>query len=298
MTTSQPSPPHWLVTGASGQLGAYLLRELAEHNVEVHAWSGRSKGKRLVPMDLADRDAVAKAFEMLRPAVVIHAAALSTVAECHREPDRASAINVSGSALLTQLSAQHAARLIHVSTDMVFDGEQGNYTENDAPNPCSMYGRTKAEAERIVLANPHAAVARLSLLFGPTLIGRSSFFDGQLTALRERKPMPLFVDEWRTPLSLRGAARALIALAKSDFTGRIHLGGPERMSRLEMGQRLAAFLKQDASVFVASRRDQVPAPEPRPRDTSLDSSRWRQAFPTQPWPGFEEALREMSCRAG
>jgi dTDP-4-dehydrorhamnose reductase len=79
----------------------------------------------------------------------------------------------------------------------------------------------------------------------------------------------------------------------SDFTGLIHLGGPERLSRLEMGQRLAAALGLDPSVIVPAARASFPAAEPRPRDVSLDSSRWRSLFPAQPWPDWDEALGEM-----
>jgi dTDP-4-dehydrorhamnose reductase len=103
----------------------------------------------------------------------------------------------------------------------------------------------------------------------------------------------LFADEWRTPLDLATAARALAALARSDFTGLLHLGGPERLSRLAMGQRLAAFLGADPAPLVAARRAEVPAPEPRPRDVTLDSSRWRGLFPEQPWPAWEEAVRDL-----
>ena len=136
-------------------------------------------------------------------------------------------------------------------------------------------------------------MVRVSLLFGPSVVGRPFFFDEQVAALREGRPCTLFEDEWRTPLGLRTAAQALLGIARSDFTGLLHLGGPERMSRVEMGERLAAFLGSDPSGIVRVSRGSVPAPEPRPGDTSLDSSQWRQRFPGQGWPTWEEALRDM-----
>jgi dTDP-4-dehydrorhamnose reductase len=289
-----------LVTGASGQLGAYLLRELSARGAAVSAWSGSHGGDLfgvpLRPVNLSDRSAVAAVFREARPDAVIHCAALSSIARCHREPALAEAINDHGTRLLADLADEARARLLYVSTDLVFDGEKGWYTEGDVPAPLSAYGRTKARAEGAVRASERGLVARVSLLFGSTLIGRPSFFDEQLSALRERRPCALFSDEWRTPLSLLTAARALIALAESDYAGVLHLGGPERLSRLEMGQRLAAFLGADASVIVPARREDVPAAEPRPRDTSLDSSCWRRLFPHQPWPCWEESLREMVPR--
>jgi dTDP-4-dehydrorhamnose reductase len=285
-----------LLTGASGQLGAYLLREFLAADVEVTAWSGSRRGELfgvpLQPVDLSDADAVADAFRQGRPGAILHAAAVASIAECHRDPKRARRVNVDGTATLAELAAKAGARLVLVSTDLVFDGESPLYYEGDRPGPLSVYGRSKADAEEAAsLAAPRAAVARVSLLYGRTLTGRPSFFDQQADALRAGRPVTLFADEWRTPLHLATAARALAALARSDFTGVLHVGGPERLSRLEMGQRLARFLGADASVIVSTRRADAPAAEPRPRDVSLDSSLWRRLFPALPWPGWEEALR-------
>src|SRR3954469_18015415 len=287
----------FLITGASGLLGAYLLRELQGGDTAVAAW-GHSKGGPLFgvtlrPVDLADPDGVAGAFRETRPDVIIHSAALARVGDCHRDPGRAWRVNAAGSAALAELAAASGARLVLVSTDMVFDGTQAPYREQAPPPPLSAYGRSRAAAEAAVLVGPRSAVARVSLLFGPALSGRPGFFDEQDAALRQGGPLTLFSDEWRTPLDLPTAARALVALARSDFTGLLHVGGPERLSRLEAGHRLAAFLGADPSVIVAARRDQAPAAEPRPRDLSLDSSRWRGLFPGLPWPGWEEALRGL-----
>ncbi len=286
-----------LLTGASGQLGSYVLRELVRTGIDVAAWSGSRTGTLfgvpLQPVDLALPDAVVAAYQEVRPTHIIHAAAMAGVADCYRDPQRAFRVNVQGTGLLAELAVKHRARLLFVSTDMVFDGEKPYYREGDPPTPLSVYGRTKAQAESAVMTAPNAVVARVSLLFGPTLNGRPAFFDQQLAALREGRPLPLFEDEWRTPLSLRAAAPALITLLRSDYEGLIHLGGPERLSRLDMGRRLARFLRQDDSVFLASRRGAIPSPEPRPRDVSLDSSRWRARFPHHPWPSYEEALRDL-----
>ncbi len=286
-----------LLTGASGQLGAYLLRERRRQGTVVAAWSGRRRGELwgcpLCPVDLTDADAVAAAFREARPDVVLHAAALTAVADCQREPERAEQINTRGSTVLAELADRAKVRLVHLSTDMVFDGERGGYREEEAVAPLSVYGRTKAAAEKAVLACPRALVARVSLLFGPSLTGQPAFFDRQATALREGRPLTLFHDEWRTPLSLLVAARGLLALAESDVVGVMHMGGPERLSRLEMGQRLARSLQCDPVLLVPVSRGSVAAAEPRPRDLSLDSSRWRCLAPEQPRPAWEDALHQL-----
>ncbi|MBL8795381.1 MAG: SDR family oxidoreductase [Planctomycetia bacterium] len=282
-----------LVTGASGQLGAYLLRELDRTDWQVTAWSGKHGSAPSQPVNLTDRDAVTTAFRAARPEVVLHAAALSSVAECQRDPERAERVNVAGTRCLAELAAATQARLLLVSTDLVFDGRKGNYTEADAPAPLSVYGRTKQAAEQAVLATPGSLVARLSLLFGPSLIGRAGFFDQQVQALRAGQPLTLFDDERRTPLDYPTAARALMALAAASCTGLLHVGGGERLSRVEMGRRVARTLSVDPGCIVAQSRLAAPAPEPRPADTSLDTSRFRSLFPELRMPSFDEALRQL-----
>ncbi len=285
-----------LITGAGGLLGAYLLRE-TRGRAGVAAWGGPRGGERfgvpLRPVDLTEGESVADAFRSDRPDVVLHAAAMARVADCWREPDRARRVNAEAAATLARLATDAGARLVHVSTDLVFDGEHAPYREGDKPAPVSVYGLTKQLGEEAALAAPRSAVVRVSLLYGPALHGRPSFFDEQAAALRAGRPVTLFRDEWRTPLDLVTAARALLAVADSDFGGLLHVGGPERLSRLEMGLRLAASLGADPSPIMPADRDAAPAPEPRPRDVSLDSSRWRAAFPGVPWPAWDEALRRL-----
>ncbi|HEX4590789.1 MAG TPA: SDR family oxidoreductase, partial [Gemmataceae bacterium] len=234
----------WLLTGATGLLGGYVLRQLRSESIV--AWSGSQQsdvlGVPLIRADLADSAAVAAAFSAAAPDVVIHAAAVARVDECRRDSDRARRINTEGSRHLAELAAERGARLVYVSTDLVFDGERGSYRESDSPSPLTVYGLTKADAETAVLTFPRTAVARLSLLYGPCLTGRSSFFDRMVAALKQGQPIPLFADEWRTPLDLATAATALVELGRSEVTGLLHIGGPERLSRLEMGRQLAEAL--------------------------------------------------------
>jgi dTDP-4-dehydrorhamnose reductase len=283
-----------LLTGASGQLGNYLWREFTSQGREVIAWGGPSSvsraGKPLELVDLANPGQVLEAFRAARASIVIHTAAMAKVADCWHDPERARKVNAEGSAVLAEAAQRLGARLLHVSTDLVFDGNQGWYREQDVPAPLSVYGQTKLAAEAAVLSCKRHVVVRLSLLFGPSLGNSPSFFDEQIAALRAGNSCPLFADEWRTPLSLLTAAQGLLPIARSDLTGMLHWGGPERLSRLEMGQRLAAVLGCDRELVIPTTRASAAAAEPRPRDASLESSRWRALFPSQPWPGAEEAL--------
>ena len=281
-----------LVTGATGQFGAYIVRELNRLSLPFDAW-GHSRtdaipGLPVRSVDLLDSVAVAANFGS--PAVVIHAAAIASVAECAKDPARAKNVNVDGTARLVELAAKKNSRLVFVSTDLVFDGENAPYDETAAPCPLSDYGRTKAAAEQVVLANPMNCVLRVSLMYGRSLIGMKGFFEEQIKAIRERRPIVLFEDEWRTPLHAENAARAAVALGSSTVLGLLHVGGPKRMSRLEMGHSIANALGLDTSCIVASTRQAAGQADTRPKDTSLDSSRFQAIFPDIRFQAFEKCL--------
>jgi dTDP-4-dehydrorhamnose reductase len=202
-------------------------------------------------------------------------------------------VNATATGTIARLAASAGARLVMVSTDLVFDGEDAPYGEEKIPRPASVYGSTKREGEILALACPGALVVRVALLFGPALGGRKGFFDAQVGALRQGEAISLFDDEWRTPLALDVAARSLVALARTEAAGTLHLGGPERMSRSEMGVRLARILGADESCILHTSRLSIPG-ERRVRDVSLDSTRLRPLVPgVAAQPGFEEACRAM-----
>jgi dTDP-4-dehydrorhamnose reductase len=181
---------------------------------------------------------------------------------------------------------------------MVFDGARSWYAEADEPNPILEYGRTKRDAEAEVLRTPGGAVARLSLLYGPTRCGRDGFYDRAVAALRERRQQSFFHDEYRTPLDYRTASEALAALTGSDFEGVVHVGGRERVSRFELMSRVARALELDASLIASNGRADAAFAEPRPSDLSLDTTRLADLFPHLDRPLVEEAVRRMTIGVG
>jgi dTDP-4-dehydrorhamnose reductase len=244
------------------------------------AWSGQFHGDLLgipvQPVNLTDPQKLAEVFARARPDVVIHTAALSRVADCYRDPALAQQTNVAATVHLAKLCQVSGTRLLFTSTDMVFDGEKGNYNEDDLPQPLSVYGQSKWAAEQAISSFSPILIVRLSLLFGSSLLPeRPTFFEQQAASLRQGEPIRCFTDEWRTPLPLQEAAKSLLALAVSPVTGLLHVGGPERLSRYEMGLRLARPLGVSEKLVLPITRADMTAPEPRPRDVSLDSNKWR-----------------------
>lgn len=289
-----------VLTGASGQLGAYVLRRLKAEGHTVFAWSGRDPGERLrvrlQPVDLIDRAATERAIEAADPEVVIHAAAESTAEGVRRDPGRGQAVNVEATARLADWCARRGRRLLFTSTDLVFDGAKPWNREDDPADPVLAYGRTKREAEPIVLAVPGGLVARLSLLYGPTLAmtGRASYFDRILSTLKAGEPQTFFEDEFRTPLDLATAAEALVRLAGLDLGGLVHVGGYERLSRFDLARRTAEALGFDGSLIRSNRQTDVRFPEPRPADVSLDTAKLAGLLPDLTRGPVEGAVRALT----
>jgi dTDP-4-dehydrorhamnose reductase len=283
-----------VLTGASGSLGAYLVKELVRRGHDVIAWSGSRVGERsgipLVPVDLEDGDAIGQRLDRDDPDAVIHAAALSAAEVVRRDPERGHRLNVLATRAIADWCGRHGRRLVYTSTDLVFDGSRPWNREDDPAEPILAYGRTKRDAEFAVTAIPTGLVARLSLLFGPSLCGRDAFFDRAIAALARGEPQTFFDDEFRTPLNLTTAARTLVRLTELEVAGIVHVGGVERMSRHELMSRAAAALGLDGTLVRANRRDEFASAEPRPADASLDTSRLAGLLPDLKRPTVEEAL--------
>lgn len=221
-----------LLTGASGYLGHWLAPLLEIHpGVElVTAGRGRESD---VPLYLDDAKAVRLALEVVAPDMILNAAACSRMSECEADPDLARRINVEAVRAL----ASTGARLLQVSTDLVFDGTRAPYSSSDPPSPVSVYGRTKADGESAA-AGPDNLVVRLPLLFGPSFDGKRGATDMIRAGLDAGRPMHLYDNEYRTPLHVADAAQALVGLLlDASETGIVHLAGADRLSRYELALR-------------------------------------------------------------
>lgn len=291
-----------LLTGASGQLGPYIVRRLLRDQHELTLWSQSWNepvfGVPVRQIELSDFDASGRALAEAKPDVVIHAAAIANMQQALTDPSRAERVNTYATAALAELAAHHRARMIYLSTDLVFDGEhdgsQGGYTERDGARPLSCYAQTKLMGEGPVMLKEQVnLVLRLPLMIGPSLNNRIKFFDHLLAALRGKRKITLFDDEWRTPIAPDVVADALSLAVSTGIAGLFHLAGPQRMSRYEIGTALARLINADPATIVAASRLSIESSEPRPRDTSLDATKWYAAMPQCPRPAFEESVARL-----
>jgi dTDP-4-dehydrorhamnose reductase len=276
MSSAGNPPQRLLVTGASGFLGWHLCRLAASewsvygvgclHRVTVD-------GATPVMGDLTDSVFLATLFNHIRPGAVIHAAAASDPAFCERHADEARRINVTATERLAEQCARSKIPFVFTSTDLVFDGTRPPYAEDDATTPISAYGRQKAEAEKRVMACwPKALICRLPLMIGLSGGFRGTFSFEMLKSLEAGSSMNLFADEFRTPADGQSAAAGILSVM-GKTSGILNLGGRRRVSRYEMGQRLAAIMEcKNADIRPVTINEVAPA-APRPPDVSLNSQR-------------------------
>jgi dTDP-4-dehydrorhamnose reductase len=255
--------PGLLITGSSGYLGGELARRQPDAT-GTYLTAARPGAVRL---DVRDAEAVARLIAEVRPAAVIN------TAYSEAGDDRARAVNVDGARNVARAASDVGARLVHVSTDLVFDGELGRpYTEDDEARPIMEYGRQKLAGEEAVRDSlPSALVVRTSLIYGGAEPSRHE--RAVIDAADGAAPGRFFSDELRSPVQVGDLATALLALARSNVTGLLHVAGADGVSRYEFARLVAAAAGRDPDALESALA--ADHPDPRPRDCRLDSSRAR-----------------------
>lgn len=276
-----------LITGGSGYLGGWLMPTAAAQGWEVHGtyWSQpfTSSAGTAHQLDLTQPRAVGALLDQLQPAAIIHTAC------SNRDAGNLTSIEPAAQALALA-AQQRGTRLVHVSTDLVFDGEHAPYADDSPPLPKGAYGRAKAAAEATVAARcPTAAIARPSLIWCLDPLDRQTTW--LVEGMRRGERVTLFTDEFRCPVYLPDLARALMELAaRTDLSGAFNLGGAQALNRWDFGLRLlqALGLPREGNVLPGT---VAASGLERARDLTLTGARARQVLET-PLRGVDEVLAE------
>ena len=248
-----------LVVGAGGRLGREFMDRLSS--------LGDLTGLTHLQCDLTDSLAVERAVLGLQPTVVINCAAQSSVDACEKDHDQAYRINVLGARNVAHAAYKVAAKVVHFSTDYVFDGTAGRaYVEWDASNPINWYGHTKRMSEEAVRhANPDSLVLRIAYVYG-------SHGDNPVTAVVQsaeaRKPLTLPDDQIMSPTSASEVVQQTMLLIQRGAVGTYHVTGKGQTSRYEFAQSVATILGLDAQVVPAHAAN-IAGRVPRPLRTPL-----------------------------
>jgi len=288
------------VTGAGGLLGGRLAALLARRHAVlagVHA-APAPEDLETIPLDLERPASLESALERAEPDAVLHCAALADADRCQADPDLAMELNLRATERLARLCAGRRLRLVALSTDMVLDGESPFSSEAHAAKPILVYGLTKLRAEAAVLGSAEdAVVVRVALIHGRGHGPRRTASESILQALRAGRRLRLFTDQYRTPVDPESVADVLERILERTTAGLFHAGGPERVSRYELGLRVAALFGLPTDLIDPVMQSTLRLGAVRPADVSLDSSRARRELGWTPRP-LDEGVRESRADGG
>lgn len=266
-----------LITGASGFLGYHLLRIATGLGYEVfglyHNGAVLFDKSINLQVDLRNYIDMGNIIDDIEPDVVIHAAALADANLCQTNRELSHQINVEATANIAGICCDYQVPFAFTSTDMVFDGTKGNYSEEDEPNPLMVYGEHKLEAEQeVTRIYPQALIARCPLMFGSLEASSKNYFANFIKALQAGSKANLFTDEYRSICGAVSVAKGILHLCE-EVSGIVHVAGAERVSRYEFGQGVAAVFGFDRSLLNAMSQKEVQMAAPRPADVSLNISK-------------------------
>jgi dTDP-4-dehydrorhamnose reductase len=209
---------------------------------------------------------------------VVHSAAASDPDACERDPESAFRINFEATRGLALLAREVGSRVIFISTDLVFDGAKGNYSEQDQPCPLGVYAASKLRAEAAILeAGDPDLVLRSALIYGFAGPVAKTFLGRMLETLAGGCRIHLFTDQRRSPVLVDDLARGIILAIEQDLSGLYHLGGAEAVSRYEFGQQACRVFGCNEELLVPASQEDFALPAPRPLDATLDSGKFARA---------------------
>lgn len=267
--------------GGGGQLGTKIV-EQAKDRFQVYATYLTRKPllnkSNIFQIDKTSLENILTLFQRVRPEVVIDTAALHNVDYCETHKDEARLANFEGTRNVAEACSKHNARMIFISSDYVFDGIKGDYTEDDDTNPVNIYGMTKLEGEKVVSQTcRNYAIARPSVIYGYVSSAQRESSSGKplnfaiwLTQkLRNNESVKIVNDQYSSPTLADNLAEALLELAESKKTGTYHTAGKTRITRYDFAVKIAEKLNLDQKLIAPIETSQLKQLAKRPMDSSL-----------------------------
>ncbi len=267
-----------LITGSNGLLGQKLV---ADPGMIQHSVLATGRGECRIPYlpanaqyqmcDVSDANDVMQVFSAFKPDVVIHSAAMTNVDECELNPEACHKLNVVATQNVVTASNFIGSHLIHLSTDFIFDGESGPYSETDLPNPISVYGQSKLDAEALVKnATCTWAIVRTVLVYGISPgLSRSNIILWVRSNLQQGKQIQVVDDQFRTPTLAEDLAMGCLLIAEKKAEGIFNISGKDFLTPYQMAIETARFFNLDSSLIVKASAATFSQPAKRPPRTGF-----------------------------
>ncbi len=277
-----------MIVGSNGMLGQRLVEfYLAKENVELLGVSAEDssviKSIDYKKIDITDKANIKKTLYDFYPDFIINTAAYTNVDGCESEKETAWKVNALGPEYLAFFSMAVGAHLIHISTDYVFDGTAGPYSEKDKPNPISYYGRSKLAGENAVRSSRNDfTIIRTNVLYGPAKYGRPDFVKWAVNSLRDKKEIRIVTDQINNPTYIDDLVNAIGRIIEFKKRGIYNIGGPEFLSRYDFTLRIADYFDLDKNLIKKIITEELNQPAPRPLKSGLITLKAETEFSYKP----------------
>lgn len=280
-----------LITGSNGLLGQKIVHRCLNHHIDFVATSKGSNrnihcpDSLYFPFDISVQQEVDELIEKIRPDAIIHTAAITNVDYCEDHPEECELVNVKATRFLFEAARKINAHFQLLSTDFVFDGEDGPYSETDPVNPLSVYARSKADGEKILVESDYKnwSIARTIIVYGTGIgLSRSNLILWALDALPKGQAMNIVNDQFRAPTWADDLAYGCVAIVKRNETGIFHLSGPETLSISEIVRRIARKIGADEQLVNEISSETLNQAAKRPPRTGFVLDKAKQLLDYQP----------------
>lgn len=268
-----------VITGSNGLLGQKIVNQCLKRGIDFIATSKGVNRNSKCPeshyrsLDICDKNAVSNCLESEKPTHVIHTAAMTNVDQCELNPDECNEINVNATQNLWSATNAMGIHFQLLSTDFVFDGIQGNYSEEDTPNPLSIYAKSKVDAETLLLKGntTNWSIVRTIIVYGQgENLSRTNIICWAKETLARKQPMKIIDDQFRAPTWADDLAWACIRICELNKNGIYHISGPETISVYEIVMRVAQFYGLETSLVERTDSSTLNQPAKRPPRTGFN----------------------------
>ena len=270
-------PKKLLIIGGASLVGSTII-DYAKDNYEIFTTENNtpitnSKVSSIKLNLLDDKKHILDYIEKIKPSAVIHTVAFPNVDFCESNHELTDLLHVKITKDISEICSSVNSKLIYFSTDAVFSGNNSiSYNELDTPNPLSYYGKTKLEAEKIILQNTDNIILRTTVIYGWHI--RSRFTNWVLDTLKNKKPVTAFIDQYNTPTLVDDLAKSVFSIIEKDLSGLFHASGKSCLNRFEFAQKLAISFGLDKNLVVPTKSSDISQIAPRPKNGCLDSSQF------------------------
>lgn len=288
--------PKLLITGASGLLGSNLAK-IASENFDTYGTYCNNKINfvncpcSILKMDIQEKSQV-KIIENINPDLIVHCAAYVNVDGCEKNPDDAYQINVAGTENIVKESEKTGSFLIHISTDLVFDGIKGNYCEDDKTNPINIYGKTKLESEEIVKNSDCKYCIVRTNIYGWNKRNKLSLTEWMIHKLENNEKLNGFYDAIFTPIFVNNLTDVLLEIYENKICGLFHIYGSESCSKLEFAKKIANVFELNKNLVESTSIDEMDFIAKRAKNLSMRTEKIRSLVSTK-LPNVEQGLSDM-----